>query len=168
MVGRARPPLVKLLRNARCVRGICARLYWVAFDTRLTCLFGALGERALPFCAMFRGCCTIRGYTHGKEQKKFNSLLAFRSPAPPLLRRLADVRGAGGSFLPRLRAFLSSVFHRPTVISRQLASRQDSHVAKFKVPAGNCKKDTFSFDRTCDDMGKLACRLFHHKPLPGY
>ena len=63
LLGPTRPPLVTLLRNARCARRICARLYWVAFDTRLTYLFGALGERALPFCATFRGCCTIRGCT---------------------------------------------------------------------------------------------------------
>ena len=63
-VGRERTPLVTLLRNARCARRICARRNWVmSLDTRLAYPFGALGERALPFCATFRGCCTIRGCT---------------------------------------------------------------------------------------------------------
>ena len=76
--------------------------------------FAAHGARALPFCVTFRGCCTIRGYTHGKEQKKFTSLLAFRPPALPLLHGLADIRDARGSFLPRLLAFLSFALHYPS------------------------------------------------------
>lgn len=37
-----------------------ARRNWVAVDTRQARLFGALGDRALPFCVTSRGCCTIR------------------------------------------------------------------------------------------------------------